>query len=164
MKTLLLSIGMTFLITSSALAQDSTRLTRYEYVVGATLAYSLIDYYGFNIIGTEWHAKSVYRVLQVGIQTAITYFLYKELGLTSAISFNLIWWTWGTDLTYYGWANALNSFAWEGRKHTGLMSREIDWAGWTPIGLLRPRHSLIARDALVAQAIIGFSVSMAILW
>jgi len=155
---------LALLVTSGAKAQDSTRLQRYEYVIGATLGYSLIDYYGFNVMATEWHDRSIYRVLQVGIQTAIAYFLYKELGLSSAISFNLIWWTWGTDLTYYGWANALNSFAWEGRTHTGLMSQEIDWAGWTPIGILRPRGSMIARDALIAQAVIGFSVSMAILW
>ena len=152
------------LLNSPVRAQDSTRLARFEYVIGSTLAFSMFDYFGFNIVSTEWHEGAIYRVLQVGAQAAITYFLYKNLGLSSAISFNLIWWTWGTDLTYYGWANAFNSFAWEGRKHTGLMGDEIDWAWWTPIGLLRPKDSQIARSALIAQAVVGLSVSIAIIW
>ncbi len=145
---------------------DSTRLERYEYVLGGSLIYSLFDYVGFGLTQNHPAARTVYRGIQAATQIAISYVLYKELGLSSAISFNLMWWTWVDDLGFYGWANVLNPPwpPWENRSHTGLMGRQINWAGWTPIGLLRPQGSLIARDALIMQAIVVFSISMAIVW
>ena len=147
-------------------AQDSTRLERVEYVAGASLAFSFFDYVGFNLVK---HDKNItfYRYIEGTVQTAITYFLYKEVGLPSAISFTLIWWTWGDDILYDGWANAINpAQPWENRSYNTLQSAGISWAGWTPIGLLRPKGSNIARSALEAQAVIGLSVAipMAILW
>jgi len=160
-----------FFVTSfatSARAQDSTRLERFEYVLGASAAFSLLDYIGFNLDVRQLHnTQWVYHGIQGLAQAAITYFLYKTCGLSSAISFNLIWWTWGDDLGYYGWAYAINPAShgsWENRVFNGLQCDQINWAYWTPIGLMRPPSALIARDALVAQAVIGFSVSMGILW
>ena len=157
---------------ASSRAQDttSTKLERAGYVVGSSLAFSLIDYVGYSLVrkanygpGPGW-----YRLFEGAVQAGVSYFLYKECGLSSAISFNLIWWTWGMDFEWYGWANLLNPASdgerWENRTHNGLQGREISWAGWTPIGLLRPQGSLIARDALITQAIVGFSVSVALLW
>jgi hypothetical protein len=159
-----------FFVTAShsAFAQDSTRAKRFEYVAGASLAFSLLDYVGFNIAIRQLHnSEPVYHAFQSAVQAGITYFLYQTCGIKSAISFNLIWWTWTDDIGYYGWGyllNPTNSDHWENRSHNGLMSEGITWASWTPIGLLRPAHDKISREALVAQSIIGVSVAIPLLW
>ncbi len=160
--TLRVSIGRT---------QDttSTRLERYGVVLGASLTFALGDYIGFNLLkkahGEQgFTAPLFFRIAEGITQAAITYFLYKECGLSSAISFNLIWWTWGDDFAYYGWGQLLSWFPWESRAQSGLRFTEYNSAGWTPIGLVRPQGSWIAKNALVAQAVIGLSVSMAIIW
>jgi hypothetical protein len=164
MRSLVLTLLLSFVFISGLRAQDSTRLERFEYVVGASLGFSLFDYVGYNLVK---HDKNItlYRLLQGTVQAAITYFLYEKLGLTSALSFTLLWWTWVDDVAYDGWANVINpGRPWENRSFHTLQSTEISWAGWTPIGLLRPKHSNIARDALLAQAVVGLSISLAILW
>jgi hypothetical protein len=163
MKKVIIILVIIVSFSALARAQDSTRLERIGYVLGSSALFGLADYYAWNSI----HHPRVflpYRLVQGTVQAAITYFLYRKFGLSSAISFTCLWWSWCDDLAYYGWANTLNSFSWEGRTWNGLKDSEINWAGWTPIGLLRPQGSLIARNALIAQAVIGFSVSMAILW
>ena len=177
--TLFLSLAVLPAKAQSWTTQDSTktdgaqRLERIEYVVGASLAFSLFDYVGYNLVRTNSSSPSWYRLLEGTVQTAISYFLYKECGLSSVISFNLIWWTWGDDMAYYGWTNLLNPASpnrlnpdsdWENRTNSGLKIRDIGWAGWTPIGLTRPQGSNIARSTLIAQAVIGLSVSIGILW
>lgn len=150
-------------------AQDSTRVKRIEYVVGATLGFALVDYVAYNLIRQHegwpgnFNVGIGYRLIQGTVQAAISYFLYKNFGLPSAISFNLIWWTWGDDLAYYGWGKVVNPlFSWS---NSGpLLSNHITWAGWTPVGIFRTQGSVIAPSTLYAQAIIGFSVSLAILW
>ena len=172
---LLLTLSLSFAVlpanAQSWTTQDSTktdgaqRLERYELVIGSALVFSLEDYVGYNLVKRNNSAPISYRILEGTIQTAISYFLYKTCGLSSAISFNLMWWTWNDDLAYYGWANVINpSGAWENRSNYGLRDPEPYWAWWTPIGLLRPKNSLIARSALFAQAAVGFSVSIGILW
>ena len=157
------------LMSSQTRAQDSTRLKRFEYVVGSSLVFSLGDYVGFNLVKqahllTDNHAPSWFRLLEGTVQAALSYFLYEECGLSSVISFNLMWWTWNDDFAYYGWGYVTGLFPWESRSESGLRFHEYNSAGWTPLGLLRPQGSMIAKDALVAQAVIGLSVSMAILW
>lgn len=172
MKTFLLSVIILSLPVFTVRAQDSTRLKRIEYVIGGSLVFSLADYIGFNLVRTPTGAPFWYRCIEATEQTAISYFLYKTCGLSSVISFNLIWWTWGDDIAYYGWTDLFNaaspnrfdSYEWENRTNSGLQSTEINWGGWTPVGLLRPQKSNIARSTLIAQAVIGFSVSIAILW
>jgi hypothetical protein len=150
---------------------DSARWKHIEYVAGASVAFSFFDYWGFNLVNRTKFI-SPYRVLEGIVQLAISYFLYKTCGISSTIAFNLMWWTWDDDIFYYGWAdlfnlkspNALNPVIWENRAGSGLNYSAPYWAGWTPIGLLRHKNAPIARNALLAQAFIGFSVSMAILW
>jgi hypothetical protein len=156
------------------LAQDSThsstKLERTAWVVGSSMAFSLFDYVGFNFVKGPNHAPLWYRAIQTSVQAGLSYLLYKKLGLNSAISFNLIWLAWGDDIGYYGWASVFNPAAvnssgirWENREHNGLRDNHITWAYWTPIGWFRPYKSVIARDALIAQALIGFSVAIVIL-
>ena len=75
-----------------------------------------------------------------------------------------MWWTWNDDFAYYGWGYVTSLFPWESRSESGLRFREYNSAGWTPLGLLRPQGSMIAKSALEAQAVVGLSISMAILW
>ena len=163
MKKVIILLVIVLFLSTQTRAQDSTRLERIGYVLGSSALFGLADYYAWNTIHHP-PTSIPYRLVQGTVQAAITYFLYRTFGLSSAISFTCLWWSWCDDLAYYGWANTLNAFSWEGRTWTGLKDTQIDWAGWTPIGLLRPQGSLIARNALIAQAVIGFSVSMAILW
>jgi hypothetical protein len=169
MKTLWI-IVLISLFDSPGRAQDSTRLKRYEYVIGASLAFSLIDYVGWSAVrqADDWnpskHDQLLYHFCLGALQTAITYFIYKELGLPSAISFNLMWWTWCDDLGYYGWGYALNPARWPNRNSRLLHDDGITWASWTPIGLLRPYGQPVSGSSLIAQAIVGFSISMPILW
>jgi hypothetical protein len=159
----------------SAKAQDSThtegvrRLERYELVIGSGLVFSLGDYIGFNLLkkahGEQGFKTPLFFRIAEGItQAAITFFLYKECGLSSAISFNLIWWTWGDDFTYYEWEQLLGFFPWDHRSGSGLRFRKYDSAGWMPIGLTRLQGSMIARSTLIAQAVIGLSISMTVIW
>ncbi len=161
---------MIFLSTVKAQDTTTTRLEHVGFVLGASLVFSLGDYLGFNLLKysegnfASFRVPVAFRIIEGTAQAAITYFLYKECGLNSAISFDLIWWTWGDDIAYYGWSYLIDQFPWESRS-TGLLPfSEYNSAGWTPIGLVRPQGSYIARSSLVAQAIIGLSVSMTILW
>lgn len=166
-KTLVLSLLLALAVYSSAQAQDSTRLQRYGYVIGASLAFALFDYVGFNLTqNVNQSPPWIYRSVQVLTQAAISYFLYKTCGISSAIAFNIIWWTWGDDLGFYGYQLLFNMpYPWPNRTYRNdLQANHITWAGWTPIGLLRTPGSAIARDALYGQAVLGFSIALTILW
>ncbi len=156
---------------SSDSSERSTRLERIGYVVGGSLAFSLADYIGFNLVrGENNRVPFWYHALQGAVQAGFSYLLYTKFGLPSTIAFNLIWWTWGDDLGYFGWGYLINphcitGVAWENRTVNPLLSpAEISWASWTPVGLLRPAGSVIPRNVLFAQAAIGLSVSVAMLW
>ncbi len=157
------------IINNSSKAQDSTRLERYGYVVGSCLAFSLLDYIGYNTLVTPNHgiASSILslHIFDAAFGSAINYFLYKTCGLPSAISFDLIWWMWGLDLGFSGWGDAIDPASpWVNRTNSSLNTNAITWAGWTPIGLLRKQGTVIDKYALYAQAIVGFSIAMPILW
>ncbi|MDP4199689.1 MAG: hypothetical protein Q8922_03700 [Bacteroidota bacterium] len=153
-------------------AQDSLRAQRFEYVIGATAAFSLFDFLAYSGGRTVFNFDNgssglmVYHILQSSLGVAINYFLYRTCGLPAALAFDLTWWTWGDDLAFYGWADALNlPSPWLNRTDNGLRNNpEISWASWTPIGMVRPKGSSIARSTIVAQAIVGFSISLAFLW
>ncbi|MDP4199690.1 MAG: hypothetical protein Q8922_03705 [Bacteroidota bacterium] len=168
MRTIIIPVVLTMLLATDVQAQDSTRVQRIEYVVGASLTFALADYLGWNldIYNHPGNSKVVYRSLQLVAQAAISYFLYKTCGLNSAIAFNLVWWTWGDDLAFYGYQLGINPAApWPNRNlDNNLRDNAIRWAGWTPIGLMRPPNSIIPRDALYGQAAVGFALSMSILW
>jgi hypothetical protein len=140
-----------------------TKIEHGVYVIGASLAYSLVDYIGYNLVRKENKAPISFRIGMIALQSGLSYFLYKQCGLNSAISFNLIWWTWSDDFAYYGWANTLNpSFLVENRSVNGLKQGGITWAWWTPVGLLRKKGSEIAVSTLIAQAVVGFSIAVAL--
>ena len=160
---------------SPAKAQDSThtdgelRLKRYELVIGSGLAFSLVDYFGYNIFvksdPRRTSAILALHVFDIAFGAAINYFLYTTCGLPSAISFDLMWWTWDLDLEFSGWGDLINPpYPWINRTNSSLNHGLVNWAGWTPIGLLRTQGAWIARNALFTQGIIGFSISMALLW
>src|SRR5437868_2972699 len=128
-----------------------TKLEHGAYICGASLAYSLVDYLGYNLVRGDKGAPFSFRLGMIALQSGLSYFLYKQCGLHSAISFNLIWWTWGDDFAYYGWANALNpSFARDNREVNGLKQGGITWAWWTPVGLVRKKGREIDISTLIA--------------
>jgi hypothetical protein len=145
---------------------DSLRpLTRLAYAGAAVGAMSLVDYIAFGL--NDHKAPFPYRPIQALVQTAIFYLLYELCDLKTALVFGTLAWTWNLDLAFYGWANLLNpawNGRWENRSHNGLLNSEITWAGWTPIGLLRPPETPIARDAIIAQSLVGISLSVALAW
>jgi hypothetical protein len=142
-------------------------LTKLLYLGGASLLYSGIDYVGFNATNRNPTALGIYRVCQVLMQGAITWFLYEKLGLSTAIGFNLIWWTFGDDFLYYTYAEAVNPGApWESRgaMKASIFGNQCYWAYWTPVGLSRgaSRHKVIAGDTLLAQTLIGAVLGISI--
>ncbi len=161
-----------FLFSTCPLRAQDTTLTPIEKaggVLGASVVFALGDYVGFNLIkkadgGSMLQAPISFRIGEGLTQAAVTYFLYRVCGLTSAISFNLIWWTWGDDFAYYGWGQLLSWFPWESRAQSGLRFHEYASAEWTPVGLVRSQGSAIAKSTLIAQSVAGFSVAMAILF
>jgi hypothetical protein len=174
-KAVLLFTFALSLAVSSAKAQDSIhtagelRLKRYESVIGSCLAFSLVDYAGYNIFvksdQTRAGAILALHVFDFALGAAINYFLYTTCGLSSAISFDAIWWTWGLDLGFFGWGELTNpAYPWINRTDISHYLGSVDWAGWTPVGLLRPRGNWIAMSTMLAQAAVGLSISMAILW
>lgn len=149
----------------SSKASDSTttKLERFAWLAGSAVGLSLFDYVGHSMTkGTPGTVP--YRVAQTVFHWGLTYLLYRELGLSTAISFNVIWWTWGLDFMYYGWAQVLNPRKpFENRNWHGLMGNEISWAWWTPLGLLRGGDKSMYKPELVAQSVIGLSIALIIL-
>ncbi len=137
------------------------------YLTGASVLFAGVDYIGFNLTRDKPTYRLIYRVIQVAVQSAITWFLYEKLGLPTAIGFNLIWWTFGDDFIFYGYTELFNVGGdWYGR---GILSEHIlknrvDWAYWTPLGIMRgmKRNQPIAGDALLAQSIIGACLAFTI--
>lgn len=175
LKIILLFISM-FTITLSCFGQDSLAVIPNEniflwkklvYLTGASVVYAGVDYLGYNLTNRNPTALKVYRVFQVLMQAGISWFLYEQLGLPTAIGFNLIWWTFGDDILYYGYANVLNPGGkWESRgafTHS-VMGNHCTWAYWTPLGLLRgmDNKKVIAGNTLVAQSIIGAALAITI--
>jgi hypothetical protein len=136
-------------------AKDLSKLARIGYIWGASLSFSLFDYLVYQLVRNNDNSRHAYRFLETGVQLGITYFLQKQCGLSSAISFTLIWWTWGDDVAYYGWSHVI--------QRPVFALDNITWAGWTPVGLLRKQKTSIDNATLMLQAMIGLGVSVAIL-
>jgi hypothetical protein len=159
---------LSYLFHSDSSAANTTKLERIAYVCGASLAFSLFDYIGYNLCRYNNKAPLSYRLLQAAVQGGISYYLFRKCGLPSAISFNIIWWTWGDDLAYYGWGDIANP-SWahnlnpQWTSSHSFRTNDITWAGWTPIGLLHRKGAVIDKFSLLTQAMIGFYISIAIL-
>jgi hypothetical protein len=156
------------LVCSSAAAQDNSKTEKALYLIGASAAFSTIDYFGYNLTKNEQGVAPVtYRVFQVLVQAGLTYFLYEKCGLPTSIAFNLIWWTFGNDFTYYGISELVPAGGqFEGRGTWGSFARSggPGHAYWTPVGLLRgfQRGEKIPADTMIAQSIIGAVIGMSI--
>lgn len=137
------------------------------YLLGASVFFAGFDYLGYNATRQHPSALSVYRVLQGLTQLAISWFLYEQVGLPTAIGFNLIWWTFGDDFLYYGYAELMNpGHPWESRGELGrkVMGNHCTWAYWTPVGILRgmKRDRAIAGSTLIAQSLVGLTAAISI--
>ena len=157
--------------TASSAQQDSAQVKpkwqKALYLTGASLIYSGIDYFGYNATKNNSTSLIIYRIFQIATQGAISWFLYDQLGLPAAIGFNLIWWTFGDDLLYYGYAELVNpGGTWESRGalRNSVINNHTTWAYWTPIGISRgiKRSEPIAGDALIAQSLIGAAIAFTI--
>jgi hypothetical protein len=156
MKRLLICTILLLIVATNARGQDSTRLKRIEYVVGASLAFSLVDYMGFDLLKVAHDAPAGYvppvwyRFFEGAVQAAFTYFLYKAFGISSAIALTVMWWTWIDDWGFYGWANLLNPpYPWVDRA-TAYIPDALYGASWTPVGLVRKNSEYIPSNTLVA--------------
>ena len=147
-------------------AQEKSKLEKVVWITGASLTFSAFDYVGYSLTHHNQSSLMTYRIIQLGVQGGLTYLLYKECGLTSAISFNIIWWSWGDDWAYYGWAHLINPSGgrFENRSANGLQTDRISWASWTPLGLMKGGKGAILRQhELVKQSMIGITVAIIIL-
>lgn len=150
---------------SSLSAQD--KLEKAAWVAGSVVALGVYDYFGYNLTQDRQPALTIYRISFVLAQAGLTYLLYEKFGLPSAIGFNLIWWTFGVDMVYYGVCemNPDPGGTWPGRGAWAAESREgLKFAHWTPVGLLRGAREgdPIARNTIVAQAVVGFALGISI--
>lgn len=135
-------------------------------VLGVTLGYSLFDYVGYNLTKNNPTSLRAYRVLQAITHVSCTYYLYQKHGTKAALAFNVIWWTFGDDLLYYGYASMFNpGGSWEGRDVAqSVMQKGVRHAYWTPLGRMRgsDRRTPISGDAIQAQAALGFIAAIAL--
>ncbi len=149
----------------SARAQDQkpSPWEKAAWVAGSTVALGLYDYVGYNLTYDDPTALGIYRVSFILVQAGVTYLLYEKFGLPSAIAVNLIWWTFGVDMVFYG----ISEISPLGGRFSGPGSWQEDsqngvkHAGWTPVGLIRG-GGRIPRDTIVAQSIIGAAIGIGI--
>ena len=124
---------------------------------GASVAFSLFDYVGYNATMNEHGIAPVgYRVAQAAVQIGLSYLLYEKFGLPTAIAFNLIWWTWGCDLMYYQFGRVLPPY------DQLSPNKQVTWASWTPVGLVRGGKEPIAHNTLIAQSLVGLTLAITI--
>ncbi|MHB8876241.1 MAG: hypothetical protein ACYC8T_21325 [Myxococcaceae bacterium] len=138
-------------------------------VVGASVAFSLFDYVGFNI--ARKHGKvGLYRPLQIATQAGLTFLLKEQFGWKTAGAFNALWWTFNDDLLYYGWAHLLNpGNGWDSRPaFKGITEDKVTWAWWTPVGLAKllaggKMGDPIKGKTLLVQAGVGAAIALTLL-
>jgi hypothetical protein len=148
-----------------AVGTEPSGLTKVLYLTGATAGFALFDYVCFNLVRTSGTMLPAYRVVQVLVQAGISWFLYRQVGLPTAIAFNVVWWTWGADAVYYGYAEMFNASGhWErrGSFQRSIMENHCTWAWWTPVGVARGMDNteVIAGDTLVAQSLFGAALAL----
>lgn len=140
-------------------------------VGGASLAFSLFDYIGFNIARKSGKV-GLYRPLQIATQAGLTFWLKEHFGWKTAGAFNALWWTFNHDLLYYGWGELLNpGNGWDGKGNLkGLVNGDlkVTWAWWTPAGLTNmlgegTRSDPLSGRTLLIQAGVGAAVALTLL-
>lgn len=161
---LLIGLVAVLLAVPPSPAHAQIKLENAAWVGGSVITLGVVDYIGYNLTYQNPTALTIYRVGFVLAQAAITWFLYEKCGLSSAIGFNLIWWTFGVDMVYYGTAEIspiradgwAGPGAWTEDSHNGVVH-----ARWTPIGLLRGNERVPA-NTVIAQSIIGGMIGIGI--
>lgn len=129
----------------------------------ATALFGFVDYVGYNTIGQK--LLVLYRILQTSIQIGIVVLLFEFAGFLAALSFLLLWWTFCSDMIYYGFCAWLRWFKTEPPNafEQDVEGNVVTWAWWTPYGLVRGHKTEpIDGTILIAQAISGIMVGLAI--
>ena len=131
------------------------------------LLYAFGDYVGYNLTRHDPRLLRGYRIAQAVMQIALSVAAWRYASVATAIAFNLIWWTFGEDILYYGFAAVLNPGGrWESRGNFRryVLGNKCTWAFWTPIGILRgmDRRKQIAGSTLIAQASAGLVLAIGI--
>lgn len=131
------------------------------------IIFSLYDYFGFHISykkgWEDFTPINPYRISQSIIQLIITAILLIFFGWLSALTFNILWWTWWADLLFYLWYDLLRVFGYP-RKPRGfreqVMGNKVTWAYWTAWGILRlkHKHEIMTWKEIFFQAIIGLII------
>ena len=137
------------------------------WLTGSCLVFSGFDYWGYNVSRDSRGVAPIgYRVCQLALQGVITKVLDELVGPDVAISFNVMWWAGVDDELYHFWAEALNAYPTDGHGSWKRVSEYgSDARNWTPVGLLQhgyPSHARIPGNTLLAQAIGGMGISLAI--
>jgi hypothetical protein len=137
------------------------------WLAGASAAFSLFDYIGFNMARTDDGSLKLYRVMQVLVQAGLTWLLHEQAGLGTAVAFNVVWWTWGMDALYYVYTDMFDAGGhWEkrGAFERAILGNQCTWAWWTPLGISRGMDNKrrIAGDALMAQMALGAAAAITI--
>lgn len=137
-------------------------------VAAAALTYAGIDYVGYNASKGSRAWLRAYRIFQAVMQAALTLWLYLRAGTAGAAAFNLVWWTFGLDFLYYGFAAVVNpGRPWDSRGdlREWVFRHEVHWAYWTPLGMLRgmKRSAGLRGRVLLWQAIAGASAAATML-
>lgn len=130
--------------------------------------FALFDFFGYNISKRKgWvNEKFInpYRIAQATVQVGITLYLLLQYDLISALSFNILWWTWCADWIFYlycipfGWIFDLSG-GWK-----TPFKNIVRWAWWTPYGLaeILGEKEIIAWQYLMLQSIIGILITIII--
>lgn len=82
--------------------------TRILWTEIAVVGYGSVDYFGYNVMKNS--AIDLYRVFQGIMLSTINYFLATELGVSSAVSFDIQAITAVPDLVYYMWDAGFKGF------------------------------------------------------
>ncbi len=159
-------ISLFLLLTAlGAHAQDQkpSSWEKAAWVAGSAIALGVYDYIGYNLAKDNPTSEGIYRASFILVQAGVTYLLYEKFGLPSAIAVNLIWWTFGVDMVFYGISEISplrGSFSgpgsWQEDSQNG-----VKHAGWTPVGLIRGGGRIPA-NTIVAQSIIGAAIGIGI--
>lgn len=133
----------------------------------ACLLYALADYVGYNLSRHDARMLRRYRIAQVLMQLVMTGSIWWSASLATACAFNMIWWTFGEDILYYGIAALANPGGrWESRGNfrRNILGNKCTWAYWTPIGILRgmDKKRPISGSALLIQSFLGCLCAIAL--
>lgn len=143
------------------------------------LAFALFDYFGYNLF-TKWglcNEKLInpYRVLQVIIQLAISYYLYNyvvekniiEKNLHRnifiyVIAFNTLWIFGVADLLYYIYDFIIYKIfgkSFENNSFWVNKYEEMSWLFFTPLGIFKVK---INKRIFIIQSLIGIAITILI--